>query len=193
MTNVFTEIPTTEPQKFIAGDSLTWKRTDLNSDYSNALYTLTYSARLENGGTTEIAITATTSGDFYLVSESAATTAAYTVGVYHWQAYITRDSDSARATIDSGTFEIIADRANATTDPRNHTKITLDNIQAVIENRATLDQMSYSIAGRSLSRMTIDDLLKFRDRYKAEWKKEQNAEAIANGKGSSRLIKVRFS
>ena len=187
MSNAFTSsnYPEKEPEELIAGDRWAWKRTDLNADYDNSLYTLKYSARLEGTGTTEIEITASASGNDYLVEVAAATTAAYTVGDYHWQAYITRDSDSERITIQDGVFKVVANRDAATTDPRTHAKITLDAIEAVLENRATKDQMAYTIAGRSLTRMEIEDLIKFRKIYKAEVDAEVRA---ANGKGSIKVL-----
>ena len=195
MPNLFdsSNYPTTEPDSFVIGDFIAWKRSDLNTDYSNSLYTLKYSARLEGTGSTEIEITAAASGTDYLIEVASATSAAYTAGVYHWQAYITRDSDSERILIDTGTFEAIANRDASTADPRTHAKIVLDAIEAVIEGRASQDQMSYSIAGRSLSRMPVEDLLKFRAEYKAEVAKENRAEQIKNGKGSSNNIYVRFT
>jgi len=187
MSNAFTSsnYPEKEPEELIAGDRLAWKRTDLNTDYDNSLYTLKYSARLEGTGATEIEITASASGNDYLIEVAAAVTAVYTAGTYHWQAYITRDSDSERVTIEDGTFKVIANRDSATTDPRTHAKITLEAIEAVIESRATKDQMSYTIAGRSLDRMEIDDLLKFRGVYRAEVAAELRA---ANGKGNQKVL-----
>ena len=194
MGNVFTDTaPEGEPEKIIAGDFLTWRKSSLNSDYSNALYTLSYKARLEAAGTTVISITAAASGTDYLVSVSSATTASYTVGVYHWQAYITRDSDGARYTIDSGTFEVLPNRSAATTDPRSHAKIMVDKIDSILESRADGDVANYTINGRSLTKLSIEDLIKWRGYYKAELLKEIQAERLANGKGSGRLIKVSFN
>ena len=68
----------------------------------------------------------------------------------------------------------------------------MDNIEAVLENRATQDQMSYSIAGRSLSRMSVDDLLTFRDRYKTEYNEEIKRARIKNNQDTGNTIKVRF-
>lgn len=193
MANKFTDIPTTEPAELIAGDLWTWKRTDLGSDYLNSLYTLTYKLRPEGATTgTTLTITATASGADYLVSVAAATTAGYAAGEYNWSAFITRDSDSERFQVDYGTLTVKPDLAVATTDPRSHAKITLDALESVIEDRATKDQMSYSIGGRSLSRMSVDDLLKFRNTYRAEVKKEDRAEARRNGKGNKGRVLVRF-
>jgi hypothetical protein len=192
MANAFDTVPETEPAAFIAGDFVTWKRTDLGTDYPPASYALSYKARLEGTGSTVISITASESGSTYLVELSSVTTAAYTAGVYHWQAYITRTSDSARITLDEGTFTVEANRSTATTDPRSSAKIILDSIEAVIRNRATQDQMAYTIQGRSLSRTPIADLLLLRDRFKAEYQRELDAERLANGLPSRRKILTRF-
>ena len=74
----------------------------------------------------------------------------------------------------------------------SHAKIVLDAIEAVIENRATMDQSSMSIAGRSLSRLSIDELLTFRARYRAEYLKEVKQLRIKNKRGSGNTIKVNF-
>lgn len=192
MANAFDTVPETEPSTIIAGDFTTWKRTDLGTDYPPASYSLSYKARLEGAGTTAVSITATTSGSDYLVALASATTAAYTAGVYHWQAYITRSSDGARITIDEGTFTVEANRSTATTDPRSHAKIVLDAIEATIEGRASQDQMGYTIQGRTLQRTPLADLLLLRDRYRAEVKREQDAERLANGLPSRRRILTRF-
>lgn len=194
MANLFDSgnYPTTEPSVIVAGDRLAFKRTDLGSDYPTASYSLKYSARLENSGSTEISFTASESGDDYIVEVGQATTAAYTVGIYHWQAYITRSSDSERVTVDSGTWEIVANRDNALSDPRSHVKTVLDAIEATIEGRASKDQESYSIQGRSLGRTPIPDLIVLRDKYKGEYMRELRAERIGNGLGHSGVIKTRF-
>lgn len=182
----------TEPAKIIAGDRLIFKRSDLNNDYSNASYTLKYSARLEGTGSTEIQITATASGSDYLVEVNSSTTASYTVGTYRWQAYITRNSDEQRLTIDEGTWEVIANRDAATTDPRSHAAIMVDKIESILEGRADSDVSSYSIQGRSLTKLGIEELMAWRDRYKAELLLEKRKERALNGRGTGAKVLVRF-
>ena len=193
MANLFdsSNYPETEPAQFTAGDRITWKRTDLGTDYAPASYSLKYSARLENSGATEIEITASESGSDYIVEVGQSTSASYKAGVYHWQAYITRTSDSERITIDSGTWEIKPNRDTTASDPRSHAKVVLEAIEKVIEGRATKDQENYSIQGRSLSRTPIPDLLALRSFYKAEVVRDQRAERLKNNLGHSGIIKVR--
>lgn len=181
--------PTTEPEDLTAGDRWAWKRTDLTQ--YGAGYTLTYELTL-NGGAAPITLTATLSGTEYLIEVAAATTAGYTAGDYAWSALITRDLDSERTRESNGTLTVNPDPAVSEADPRTHARKTLDAIEAVIEKRATKDQESYSIAGRSLSRMNIADLMSFRDQYRAEVKREEDAEKIAKGLGTGKNIKVRM-
>ena len=121
------------------------------------------------------------------------TTASLSTGVYHWQLYILRDSDSARLTFDSGTWEVKPNLDADTADPRSHAKITLEDVEAVIEGRATKDQENYSIAGRSLSRTPVADLLSLRDYYRTEFLREQRVERRNNGIGTGARILARFS
>ena len=192
MANLFDDIPTTEPRELIAGDFWQWKRSDLGTDYPNGSHTLKYSCRLEGTGTTEIEITASNSGSDYLASVAAATTAGYTSGVYHWQAYITRISDSERVTVDSGTFEVVANRDASATDPRTHAKTMVDKIESLLEGRAVADVSSYSIQGRSLTKLSIEELIKWRNYYKRELLQQEKKERRKNGKGTGGLIKVSF-
>ena len=94
--------------------------------------------------------------------------------------------------VDSGRTSVNENLANTNADLRSHAKKVLDALQAVIENRANIDQSSMSIAGRSLSRMSVDESLKFRDRYKAEYLKEIKLARIKNKQGSGNTIKVNF-
>ena len=194
MANLFDtgNVPTTEPAKIVAGDLLQWKRTDLGTDYANGSYTLSYKARLEGTGSTVITITASASGNDYLVSVGQSTTASYTAGDYRWQAYITRDSDSERLTIDSGTFEVVANRSASTADPRSHAKTMLDKIESILEGRADGDVSAYSINGRSLTKLDITELLMWRDRYRADYLREVHRERALNGTATGSTVLARF-
>jgi hypothetical protein len=194
MANLFetSESPETEPAEIVAGDRLIFRRTNLNTDYSNASYTLKYSARLEGTGSTEIEITASASGDDYLVEVASAVTAAYTAGQYIWQGYITRNSDAQRITIGTGSWKVIANRDSATTDPRSHPRIMVEKIEAILEGRADADVSSYSINGRSLTKIPIPELMEFRRSYKTEYLRELRIERRQKGIGTGSTVKVGF-
>jgi len=196
MANLFdrNNYPTQEPDTLVIGDRWTWRRPDLVADYPTADYALTYEFHHDDGGggAHAFTITATETSDDYIVEVASATTANYNSLQYKWYAFITRTSDSERVAVDDGYTFLVDDYANTNADQRTHAKKVLDAIEAVLENRASQDQMSYSIAGRSLSRMSIDDLLKFRDRYRAEYNKELQKARIKNKQNTGNTIKVRF-
>lgn len=173
------------PFTFSQGDSLTW--TEEVPDYpASSGYTLKYSlVNSENSYT----ITSTPSGDDHVFSLTTAITSSYKSGNYKYQRYITKDSD--KITIDYGSLTIIKDYSVAH-DARSHARRTLDAIQAVIEDRATVDQLAYTINGRSLSRTPLEDLIKFKSFYEGEVSKEERAERLAQGLGTRQNIRVRL-
>ncbi len=183
--------PTREPAQLTLGDRWLWKRTDLGADYPPASYALKYVLRRHDTGA-EIEITANESGADYLVEVASAVTAQHAAGRYAWTAYIIRSSDSERLVVGTGSVEVLDNRDLSGADPRSHARKVLDAIEAVIENRATIDQQEYSINGRSLKRMLVTDLLVLRDRYRADVRAEELAERIKNGMGGGGRILVRM-
>ena len=191
MGNAFdsTNYPDEEPEEVSAGDRWAWKRSDL-TEYG-AGYTLSYELTIY-AGAAPITLTATLSGSEYLIEVGQSTTAGYADGDYQWVALITRDSDSERVEIARGVMTVNPDPATSSADPRTTARKTLDAIEAVIEGRASKDQESYSIAGRSLTRMSVEDLLSLRDSYRVEVRREEQADKIKNGAGINNQIYVRM-
>lgn len=194
MANLFdaANAPTTEPLEIVVGDFIQWKRTDIGADYPNDAYTATYVARITGGGASEITLTGTASGNDYLFTVDSATSAAFVAGYYHWQLEIVRNSDSERLVLERGTFEAIVDLDVNNVDPRTHAEIMVDKIEAVLQNRADADVSNYSINGRSLVKLSIDDLLKWRDYYRNELAMEKRKERVRRGKSTGATIKARF-
>lgn len=182
--------PTNEPQEVIAGDTVKWDRNDLSDYPANDGWVLTYKLLNAAG---KIEITASASGANHSVNVAAATTANWAAGSYVWQAYATKAATSERYKVDEGTMVVQANFAALNSlDSRSHNKKVLDAICAVIENRATLDQESYSIMGRSLNRTPLKDLLLLKDKYQALYNAEQNAENVRNGAAGKNRIAVQF-
>lgn len=184
-----TDTPKTEPSEIQAGDTIKWRREDLSDYPASQGWSLNYNFVGQAG---RFAVAAAADGDKFAVAITAATSATYTAGIYQWVAKVSKGTESY--TVDSGTCKVLLDlyAKTAAFDGRSHAKKVLDSIEAVIEGRATKDQMSYQIAGRQLSRTPITDLLKLRSLYKAEYQREVDAERAANGLGNSRRILVRF-
>jgi len=194
MANLFdsANYPTHEPASLQIGDLWAWKRTDLVTDYPSSAYSLSYVLRREI--TCErIAISTTGSTTAYTVEVASTTTDDYEPGRYHWVAYITRTSDSARVEIDRGVFDVAPNRSTDSVDPRSFAQVALDNIETYLKDPTNIAAASYSIAGRSLSRWNRADLYVERERLKGEVIREQRAEKIRKGLSTNATIRVRFS
>lgn len=189
--NYFTEISEGEPPEIVVGDFLQWKKSDYADIYDPTLYRLEYHARIAGGGN-EISLVATAEPDYYLISSDSTVTATYNAGFYHWQADIIRISDENRITIDRGTVEIIADLDQNSSDPRTHHEIMLFKIQGLLEGKADQDVSSYSIAGRSLTKMSFAELIDA-EKYFSEKVRQEVARLDAkNHRDTGATVKVRF-
>lgn len=146
------------PLSLTSGDLWSW--TDSLADYPAPTWDLAYFFR----GPQAFNATATDDGTNHAVSIAAATTALYLPGVYDWTARATSGTDIH--TVSVGRLTVLANLANLAVDHRSFNVRVTEALQAVIENRATTDQLSMSIAGRSLSRMSWDEILSAYDRFR---------------------------
>ena len=194
-----------EPSEIIIGDSLLWRRRGVQaiSEIIDGIPTYVDIKASEGwalkfvavGKLGVVSITASADdedADDFKFYVTAAVTAAYVAGDYLWQLVATKTT--TRYTIAEGRVTLtdnIAGRS-ALYDNRSHAKKVLDAVEAVMENRATQDQMSYQIGGRSLSRTPLPDLLKLRATYKTEYEGELATANIAAGLSSGRKIYTQF-
>ena len=184
------EVSRNEPVQLVAGDTWKWTRELVDYPASDG-WTLHYYFRGPNDAAFDFA--ATPAGDDHAVTVAATDTQTYTAGGYDWQAFASKGGE--RYKVDQGRLTVEANFAapGAGFDPRPHPRRVLAAIEAVIEGRATKDQENYSIAGRSLSRTPIADLLRLRDQYRAEVARLDDAADLAAGLPSKRSVFVRFS
>lgn len=181
------DIATAIPSRIAAGDKVVFRRS--LADYPADVWTLTVELRGAGGAYTW---TGSNSAGDHLVEVAAATTALYSSGAYHWHAYVTSGADRRR--VERGTLTIDPDFAElGAVDQRTHAEKVVASIEAVIEGRATKDQESYTIAGRSLARTPVADLLLLRDRYRAEIERERRAERMRRGLGGPRRVVARLA
>lgn len=141
-------------------------------------------------GPAAIDLAAAGAGDEHTFSATAAETGAWTPGSYWWQIRASDASDVVL--VGEGQTAVLADIAavSGAYDGRSHAQRVLEAIEAVIEGRASMDQESYTINNRSLSRTPVADLLKLRDRYRAEVAAN---DAAKSGRRLGRVHRVRFS
>ncbi len=184
---------TTEPTSVVIGTLVQWKRADLSDVYAPASYDLIYNIRLKNGAGVDKSVTATTAADgSFLTSLTSNLTTTMVAGDYVWQAFISRKSDSAKVAVGTGELQLLSNLDQNGADNRSHAQIMVEKIQSLLEGRADKDVSSYSIQGRSLSKMSVTDLMMWRDYYRKEVAKEKQDALIAAGKASNATVKVRF-
>lgn len=184
--------PTIEPDHLVVGDRVVWRKKDLATTYPSSTYTVAYVSRISSGGGThEFTVTGSADGNDYLFTITSVTSAAFDLGHHHWQLEVTRTSDSERIVIQTGSWDIITDLDN-NVDPRSHAEIMVDKIETVLQGRADADVLSYSINGRSLSKMPPNELVEWRDYYRREAMMAHRKDHIKNGRATSATIKVRF-
>ena len=194
MANAFdaNNAPEGEPATVVVGDFIQWKRSDFIADYPSDLYTATYIARITGGGSSEIQLPMTGSATYYLATVSSSDSADFDPGFYHYQLEIVRNSDDERIVIDRGSFTALPDLDVNNADPRSHAAILLSKIETILSGKADADVSSYSIAGRSLTKMSFQELIEVRNFYKAEVSREKQLLDVSHGRKGHATVQVRF-
>jgi hypothetical protein len=187
------------PATLRAGDTIEWDESIPDYPATDG-WTLAF--QLYAYGKTPITITASADGAGYSISVAPSTTRNWVAGLYSWQAYVYNMAGSSaiveKHTLYSGSVIILPDltQSSSTTDNRSIIKRTLDNIEAVLENRASTDVLSYTISSgsgsRSLSKMSKEELVKNWIFFRGEYQRELDAEAIRRGEDSPRRVGIRF-
>lgn len=173
------------PDKIGAG--LTFSRLVTKTAYPAPGWVLSIILR----GPSAINLTATASGTQHQLLANAAITADWTPGIYEYTARISDGVDVFE--LEFGQLTITPDLAAAGEghDGRSQARRTLDAIEAVIEKRASLDQERYRINNRELYRTPIADLLKLRDVYRLEVRREQASARGKNLFGAALRVRLR--
>lgn len=180
------------PEKIGIGDYLLWKRSDLVSDYPLATHSMEYVARITGGGNTEIKVAATEQDNTYVFEVASSVTENYVAGFYHWQLEVTETSSGNRVILERGTFTAVEDLDTNGADPRSHAEIMITKIESILQGKADADVASYSINGRSLTKMSFTDLIEARDFYRKEHAKEIQIERANAGENTGATVLVRF-
>ena len=195
MANAFdsTNAPEGLPSAIVVGDFVQWKRSDLVTDYPVASYSANYVFR-KSGARDEFQINSSGSSPagYFLFNAVNAATSLYSPGTYNWQLEIIRSSDSERIVLSRGEIEVIADLDISGTDVRSHNEIMLSKIESLLEGKADSDVSSYSIAGRSLTKMGFQELVDAKNYYRSEVLREKRLLDAKNGRSGASTVKVRF-
>lgn len=142
-------------------------------------------------GPKAINLTADGDGSVHTFTSDSAATAEWTAGEYWYTLRATDGSDMVE--LETGNVRVLPDlvAAGEGFDGRSQAQIALDAIEAVLANRATLDQERYRINNRELYRTPIADLLKLRAFYAEQVRRENGCKTGRARFG--RQIAVRFT
>lgn len=158
------------PEQLQIGD--TWQWTEGFALYpASAGWALSFS--LYRYGQPVIRIDTTASGDEFLVNVPPTESAGKAAGKWQWTAYVTKGAD--RFTVGAGAVTLLPDLASAmeTTDLRTENEKILEALIATQQRRATKEQESLQINGRSIRYLAPDDLERMIGIYTYKVKAEQ--------------------
>ena len=195
MANAFdaSNAPEGIPTTIVVGDFIQWKRSDLVTDYPVSSYSAKYIFRKKDGSSEfQVSSSGSSPSGYFLFNATNSATYEYEAGVYFWQLEIIRTSDSERIVLSRGEIEVVADLDVSDTDNRSHNEVMLSKIQSLLEGKADSDVSSYSIAGRSLTKMAFQELVDAKNYYKSEVLREKRLLDAQNGRSGASTVKVRF-
>ena len=186
------------PSQIRAGDTIKWRDDagvdNLGNEITSTTWTLTYYLRT-NTASEGATVVGTAYGTGWEFTIAAATSAGFDAGNWYWQALATYATE--KVTLGAGQLEVLAALSYAGTpaalDGRSQAQKDLDAVQAAI--RAIVSGgvvKQYTIGNRSLSKYDLKDLLELESKLKADVKREQMADLIANGLGNPHNLFVRF-
>lgn len=141
---------------------------------------------------TAIELTALSQPGQWVLQAQAAITAVWVPGEYNWAAWVERLPE--KYTVETGILTVLPDprTANVGTDTRSATEVAFDAVNAMLQGRATDGVQSYEINGRKLSRYSMADLLKLRDRLRVDLARERRAAGLQDSTGTARRILIRI-
>jgi hypothetical protein len=172
----------TLPPKLVAGD--TWAFTLSSDTYPAPAWDA--SIYFENADKAYSA-TAVDSGSSHAFKIAAATTDTFVPGRFKW---FIRVTDGTQVfTAEQGWLEVQPNPASSSSrDHRTDARKMLDALNEFLIGNATTAQQAMQLNGRSISRHSIADLVKWRDQLRNEVKTEEGG----TNKGLGRDIKVRM-
>lgn len=185
------------PATIRAGDTIKWRDVEgvdnLGNAISSSSWTLTYYLRF-NAASEGATVVGTAYGTGWEFTIAASTSAGFDAGQWYWQAIATAGSE--KVTLGAGQLTVDAALSYSGTpgafDGRTQAQIDLEAVQTAIRSIVSGGAKQYSIGSRSFTKLDIGELMERESRLKAEVKREQMADLIANGLGNPHNLFVRF-
>lgn len=172
------------PKEITAGDSVSW--TESLPGYASPDWEAKI-ALSDGNGILTVTASAGDDGD-HDFTVSGSSTANLAAGPWSWALMVNQGSD--RITLERGELTLLPN-PDQVFDDRSQTERTLAAVQAMLEGKASKDQMMVSQNGRSLQRHTFDELIKLESHLKSRLAIEQRRLRAKAGKSSA--VRVMFT
>lgn len=178
----------------ISGDTLNFSISV--ADYpASASWELKYRLVPRTAANPAITITSvadTTTPADHRVQVAASTTATWAADNYTWHSYATKALESY--SVDRGQLVVSPNPRTVATgyDGRSAAVVGLEAVRAVLRGTASAGILSYSIAGRTLQRYSMTELLQLEASLVAQVKSEERALDMAAGLADKTKIHVRM-
>lgn len=178
-------IPTKEPVEFNAGDTVQFKKQ--YADFPVSEFELTYYL---NGAQT-YSWESTTSGSEFLIDIPSSETEEYVAGEYVITGVVSDGTD--RFTVYSSRIKINQNPASVTQpyEARSYNEQLLDAIREVLKGAS--DITGFSVNGKSITTMSMVDLLEAEQLISTRVANEKAQEKINAGQSSGRNLLTRFT
>ncbi len=185
------------PSLFRAGDTIRWRIPAgvnwLNESVTNTDYTCTAYLRFNASGEAKAIVgTDYTDGWEFVIPQ--ASTSTMDAGTWYYQIRAVKSGDEV--TLYEGQVEVKAQLTYTGTpgafDGRTQAQIDLDNVTAAIRSIISDKAKSYSIGGRSFTRLDLPELRARESQLQEQVVRERKANMIANGLGNPHNLFVRF-
>lgn len=182
-------IPNQEPTRVWSGATVTWRRSF--PDYPAPTWTLAY--KIVGMGNGVGPITAAADGSNHLVTEAKADTFEWIPGTYRLVGYV--DDGTSRYVVYEGQLEVVYDPSTVAEgyEHRSFWRRVRDNLRDIIEGKSQQANSSYQIAGRSVNKMTWQELLDVYNRAASMVKDEEAADRARRGESSGNQIGIAFT
>ena len=185
------------PSEIRAGDTIKWRDVagvdNLGDAVSSADYTLTYWLRT-NTASEGASVVGTAYGTGWEFTIAANVSSGFDAGKWYWQAIASKSGSVI--TLGAGQLTVDAVLSYAGTpgafDGRTQAQIDLDAVQTAIRAIVSGGAKQYSIGSRSFTKLDLSELMERESKLKADVKREQMADLIANGLGNPHNLFVRF-
>jgi hypothetical protein len=179
-------IPSTEPTQFASGDSISWTKNLPDYQPSDG-WSLLYCFR----GNKLIAHDFTSNSS--LVSLSTTDTASILPGLYSVAGYAVNTGQRVQIFIGEINATANLQTAPSGKDLRTQNRRTLDNINAVIEGRASSTVLKSEVEGTRLERIPHKDLLDLQALYQVKVRNEEIVLLQSQGRPTGRTVFIQFS